>query len=177
MRNFSNNDRSRRPQGGRGNDRRDSGRSRDRFDSRNSGRSNRMYDAVCADCGDDCKVPFMPSSGKPVYCSNCFEKRGNGNGDSGRDSRRPSFSNRNNRSSRDSRPARNSRPQKDYDRQFEAVNVKLDKILKILVPEEEIVEAEVAAKEIIETEVEAAVEENVVAAETEVEAAVEEKTV
>jgi hypothetical protein len=49
--------------------------------------------------------------------------------------------------------------------------------LKILVPEEEIVEAEVAAKEIIETEVEAAVEENVVAAETEVEAAVEEKTV
>jgi CxxC-x17-CxxC domain-containing protein len=33
-----------------------------------------MYDAVCDDCGKDCKVPFKPTSGKPIYCSQCFEK-------------------------------------------------------------------------------------------------------
>lgn len=149
MRNFSNNDRSRRPQSGRGNDR----RGRDRFGSRDSGRSNRMHDAVCADCGNDCKVPFMPSSGKPVYCSNCFEDRGNGNGDSGRNSRRPSFSNRDNRSSRDSRPARNSRPQKDYDRQLETIDAKLNKILGILIPKEEVVEVETPEEPVVETAV------------------------
>ena len=36
----------------------------------------RMFDAVCAECGKDCKVPFQASSDKPVYCSNCFEKKG-----------------------------------------------------------------------------------------------------
>jgi CxxC-x17-CxxC domain-containing protein len=45
---------------------------------RNSRRSNdrktEMYDAVCSDCGKDCKVPFKPTSGKPIYCSSCFEK-------------------------------------------------------------------------------------------------------
>ncbi|MBT7499783.1 MAG: hypothetical protein HN679_03780, partial [Candidatus Pacebacteria bacterium] len=92
MRNFSNNDRSRRPQGGRGGyDRRDSGRS-SFGGGRDSGRDNRMHDATCDDCGNDCKLPFRPSSGKPVYCSQCFENRGNGNGNSGRDSGRPSFS-------------------------------------------------------------------------------------
>jgi CxxC-x17-CxxC domain-containing protein len=33
-----------------------------------------MYDAVCAECGKDCKVPFEPRSGRPVYCSDCFKK-------------------------------------------------------------------------------------------------------
>jgi CxxC-x17-CxxC domain-containing protein len=33
-----------------------------------------LYDAVCAECGKDCKVPFEPRSGRPVYCSDCFKK-------------------------------------------------------------------------------------------------------
>jgi CxxC-x17-CxxC domain-containing protein len=33
-----------------------------------------MYDAVCADCGNACKVPFNPTGEKPVYCSDCFDK-------------------------------------------------------------------------------------------------------
>ena len=37
-------------------------------------RKREMYDAVCSDCGKDCKVPFKPTSGKPIYCSSCFEK-------------------------------------------------------------------------------------------------------
>jgi CxxC-x17-CxxC domain-containing protein len=33
-----------------------------------------MYDAVCANCGKHCKVPFKPTEGRPVYCSECFSK-------------------------------------------------------------------------------------------------------
>ena len=37
-----------------------------------------MFDAVCAECGEPCKVPFNPTEGKAVYCSACFAaKRGN----------------------------------------------------------------------------------------------------
>jgi len=31
-----------------------------------------MFDAVCSSCGKDTQVPFQPTSGKPVYCSDCF---------------------------------------------------------------------------------------------------------
>ena len=48
--------------------------------SRDDGRT-QMHDAKCAECGKDCKVPFKPSQDRPVYCSDCFEKRGNGNED------------------------------------------------------------------------------------------------
>ena len=34
-----------------------------------------MFDAVCAECGKACKVPFNPTDGKPVYCSECFAAR------------------------------------------------------------------------------------------------------
>ncbi|MBI2862482.1 MAG: zinc-ribbon domain containing protein [Chloroflexi bacterium] len=38
------------------------------------GRSPRqMYPAVCSNCGKQTEVPFQPTSGKPVYCSDCFE--------------------------------------------------------------------------------------------------------
>lgn len=30
------------------------------------------HDAVCANCGKSCKVPFVPKDGRPVYCSECF---------------------------------------------------------------------------------------------------------
>ena len=31
-----------------------------------------MYPAVCAQCGKDTEVPFEPRSGRPVYCSDCY---------------------------------------------------------------------------------------------------------
>ena len=34
-----------------------------------------MYDAVCAECGKPCQVPFKPTGERPVYCSECFAKR------------------------------------------------------------------------------------------------------
>jgi CxxC-x17-CxxC domain-containing protein len=33
-----------------------------------------MYAAVCDNCGKQAMVPFQPTSGKPVYCSECFEQ-------------------------------------------------------------------------------------------------------
>ncbi len=38
------------------------------------GGSRQMSDAVCADCGSDCQVPFEPRQDRPVYCSDCFSK-------------------------------------------------------------------------------------------------------
>jgi CxxC-x17-CxxC domain-containing protein len=34
-----------------------------------------MFSAVCAECGQDTKVPFEPVADRPVYCSDCFAKR------------------------------------------------------------------------------------------------------
>ena len=31
-----------------------------------------MFTATCSNCGRDAEVPFRPTSGKPVYCSDCF---------------------------------------------------------------------------------------------------------
>lgn len=31
-----------------------------------------LYDAVCAKCGKDAKVPFQPTEDRPVYCSECY---------------------------------------------------------------------------------------------------------
>ena len=35
-----------------------------------------MFTATCSNCGKECQVPFRPTNGKPVYCSDCFEKMG-----------------------------------------------------------------------------------------------------
>ena len=31
-----------------------------------------MFTATCSNCGREAQVPFRPTSGKPVYCSDCF---------------------------------------------------------------------------------------------------------
>lgn len=33
-----------------------------------------MFEAVCAECGNTCTVPFEPRGDRPVYCSDCFRK-------------------------------------------------------------------------------------------------------
>ncbi len=72
--------------------------SRDDRGSRYSRDNDREETTVtCADCGDQCTVPFVPRSNKPVYCSDCF--RQNKPDDSGRD--RPSRDDRGSRYSRD----------------------------------------------------------------------------
>ena len=87
--------------------RRDSGR----FGRRDFERPNRnseqrmMHEATCDKCGNKCEVPFRPTSGKPVYCSDCFRKN---EYSESRDKSNPSSG------------------------ELEQINLKLDKILKAL---------------------------------------------
>ena len=88
-------------------------RSSDRFEHRDSGRSNfkkEMHEVVCDKCGQRCEVPFLPTSNKPVYCSDCFRKKEH------TDSRRSEVPVRDNSKA-----------------ELEQINQKLDKILELLV--------------------------------------------
>ena len=38
-------------------------------------RPREMFDATCSNCGKTAQVPFRPTSGKPVYCDDCFSRR------------------------------------------------------------------------------------------------------
>jgi CxxC-x17-CxxC domain-containing protein len=38
------------------------------------GRPREMHEVVCAQCGVTTRVPFLPTTGRPVYCSDCFDK-------------------------------------------------------------------------------------------------------
>lgn len=98
---------------GRFNDR-DSRSRRDSFNDRDSSgfddRRGRleMHDATCDKCGKPCQLPFRPSQGKPVYCSDCFRKK-------------------------ESYESRESSVQKDnFSEQLNEINRKLDKIMKML---------------------------------------------
>jgi CxxC-x17-CxxC domain-containing protein len=122
MNNYNNN-RGGDRRGGQRSDRRGSGRSN--YGSRDS-RQSEMHDAVCAECGNNCRIPFFPRSGKPVYCSDCFEKRGNDNNFNDR------RSNDNYNDRRSNSPRGNDRPQVNYKEEFKAINAKLDQLVNLL---------------------------------------------
>lgn len=46
-----------------------------------------MYPATCDACGKATEVPFQPTSGKPVYCSDCYRERRTSSGFGGGGSR------------------------------------------------------------------------------------------
>ena len=167
MGNFDRN-RNSRPSGGRSFERRG-------FNDRGSRGPVEMHQAVCDNCRKSCEVPFRPTSGKPIFCSACFENnRGS--------EPRPSYG----RENSEDRPmfeavcdecrtnckvpfqpsgdkpvfcsncfgdkknaggdSRNSAPaQSQHKELFESLNNKLDKIITLLSP--------VAAKEVIVEEV------------------------
>lgn len=74
-----------------------------------------MFDAVCDDCGRNCQVPFQPTSGKPIFCSDCFRDKRDGD-------ERPS---RGNFNAHQSAPSSSSKD-------LSALNSKLDKIISLL---------------------------------------------
>lgn len=95
-----------------------------RFDSRDSrggdrggfrrddrGSDRQMFSAVCDNCGKTCNLPFRPTAGKPVYCSDCFEQKEKGAPMPRRGERHD---------------APRSNPSMDE------INIKLDKILNLL---------------------------------------------
>ncbi len=64
--------------GGRGFSRGGFGGRRSSFGGGRSGSDRQMHTATCSECGDECQVPFRPTGEKPIFCSSCFEKQGNG---------------------------------------------------------------------------------------------------
>lgn len=64
-----------------------------------------MHEVTCDKCGERCEVPFKPTGDKPVYCRNCFRK--------------------------DDNSKSKDRP-KQFTKELEQINKKLDKILNAL---------------------------------------------
>lgn len=116
---------------------------RNGFSNRGGG-DREMFDAVCDNCGRDCRVPFRPTSGKPIYCSECFEDLGNGREDRGFiDSRSPRRErndyNRSDSRGRDdnrsnSNPVSTSPDLSQLKEQLSSISTKLDKLIKIITP-------------------------------------------
>tara|TARA_Y100000034_G_C6878403_1_gene402106 strand:+ start:1292 stop:1618 length:327 start_codon:yes stop_codon:yes gene_type:complete len=69
--------------------------------------SNEMHKVVCDKCSKECEVPFKPSTDKPIYCDDCFKEN------------------------RDSKERSNGKS-RDSSGQLKEMNIKLDKILKLL---------------------------------------------
>ncbi len=47
----------------------------DRGQSYGSSRDKQLFKATCSECGKSCEVPFRPTGDKPVFCSDCFNKK------------------------------------------------------------------------------------------------------
>lgn len=97
---------------------------RSRFGGGGRGEDRQMFKVICANCGKPCEVPFRPTGSKPVYCRDCFRTIGEGAGPSRADDRGSK------RQSYDSQD-RNLAP-RPQSREFEELNEKLDKILRLL---------------------------------------------
>lgn len=110
-----------------------------------------MFSATCSGCGKSCQVPFMPSSGKPVFCDECFSKERN-NAPMRNNSSAPSY---NDRAPRAVAPSINTDA---LTRQMETISKKLDTLIdlmavktvsekKSVAPVEEVVVKKVAVKD------------------------------
>jgi CxxC-x17-CxxC domain-containing protein len=49
-------------------------RKAERYGDTGSRPQRQMFPVVCAECGKDTEVPFEPREGRPVYCSDCYNK-------------------------------------------------------------------------------------------------------
>jgi CxxC-x17-CxxC domain-containing protein len=98
---------------GKGSDRREERQdSRREFRPRNDDKE--MFDATCAECGQHCQVPFRPKPGRDIFCSDCFGRENNS----------------------EPKPFVPSQASKsvNYDKHFESLHAKLDKLITLLTP-------------------------------------------
>lgn len=93
-------------------------------DNRDSGRRT-MFPATCSECGNKCEIPFEPREGRPVYCRNCFEKRGESSSNSRRFERTIPFNNSNNNRNNNNL---------EIKEKLDQINSKIDKLLDLLGP-------------------------------------------
>ncbi len=83
----------------------------------------KVYEAVCGNCGDNCLVPFRPFPGKPVFCKKCFDKDDK--------TVNKTFVKAENSSGASNKGIEQLKAQ------IETLNIKLDRILRMLTPEME----------------------------------------
>ncbi len=100
----------------------------------NSSRGDVMHKAVCSECGKTCEVPFVPSGNKPVYCSDCFTKKKEGQ--SNRFEKRD-FAPRPSHEHPHQDQPRPQAPQRDYridelKAQMDSLNSKLDRVIRMV---------------------------------------------
>lgn len=98
-----------------------------------------MHQAVCDSCGNKCEVPFRPTEGKPIYCTDCFRKK-NERGDRGdrRGGGKDRFGGRDKRGGGDRFGGRERHGGGGNDQiaeQIKAINNKLDRIINLLMAE------------------------------------------
>lgn len=93
-----------------------------------------MFKTVCSSCGKECEVPFKPTNGKPVYCSECFDRISPRADRPERSFDRPERPERNRSSFPDRSQDRPQTPRVDYGQQFESLNAKMDKLIALLTP-------------------------------------------
>lgn len=101
------------------------------FGGRDSSDRFEMHRATCSKCGNDCEVPFRPMTGKPVFCKACFQNVRNSDSKRFDEKSSPPRFNNFSENRRDTGRGNN---EEQYKKQFESLNWKLDKILKILAP-------------------------------------------
>jgi len=99
-----------------------------------------MTKVTCDACKKPCEVPFKPTAGKPVYCSDCFRSQGAGQDRAPRRDfndrpARPSFS-------------ENTGGNNDVKKQLESLNFKLDKLIASI---ENLSGTHSAKKEVVKT--------------------------
>jgi len=103
-------------------------------DSRSTDRPVALHRTTCVECSKSCEVPFRPMNGKPVYCKECFDKRGGGAGaDRGGDrfSGGDRFPKRDFSSHSPAKPQfESNRGGDDMKKQLEAVNSKLERLIQ-----------------------------------------------
>jgi len=92
-----------------------------------------MHQAVCAQCGKTCEVPFRPTEGKPVYCSVCFGMKKDAENKRGGD-RFPqkNFSNYKTYPKSDFGSNDSKGSNSELNKQLEALNAKMAKLIKIV---------------------------------------------
>jgi len=107
------------------------------FGSGRDGDRPEMHSAKCSECGNACEVPFRPTGEKPVYCSDCFRSRNSENSRESRDGGRKYSGDRDSKPRFGEKPSyqhSESKSPENYKAQFENLNNKLDKILRVLNP-------------------------------------------
>jgi CxxC-x17-CxxC domain-containing protein len=90
-----------------------------------------MHKVVCDECKKPCEVPFLPTAGKPVYCSACFGGKREGGNDRGGFPKK-TFGDYKTPPRTDFGADVNKVSGSEIKKQIEVLNVKIDRLTKVI---------------------------------------------